>query len=158
MLKSVRLTVDTRSFERLTSGSVFGSVHFEIGSDFFPAKGWTDFVQHFARGWLEALLEIASGSTERAQVWFMDGPYTVDISVTQPRIAEILFLRGTRDGNVVVRSAEAELRELLQNAIAVAEEVLSECRKREWTTNDTEPLTDATRLGLETLARIEQAD
>ncbi len=150
----MRLLINTESLARSKKGTTFGLVYFETESGLFPGKGWTDLAPAFARAWLEAMIRIASGSTKTETVWFMDGPYTVEVSATNPGIVEMKFIHSPQKGDIVLHSAKAEIANLLQNAVLVGEQVLADYQQRRWRDNDTEPLEIATKQGAKLLAKL----
>lgn len=95
---------------------------------------------------MEALIEIATDSTGSEQVFFMDGPYSIEILRLDWSLVELRFLKGTRAEDVLLLSVEGEIKALLADAVGVSEKLLSECRRREWSTNDTSPLLEATQI------------
>jgi hypothetical protein len=151
MVEPIQLVIDCQQFERTNSGGVFGPIHLQMDEYSFPRKEWTDFVLAFVRAWIEALIDIGMNSTDRAQVWFMDGPFTVDISRGDQAFVEILLLQSSREGNVVLKSIEAGLFPLLQNAKDISEAVLLECSRRGWSSNDIGPLVKASRIAAQLL-------
>src|SRR5712691_6270066 len=118
MTSSLRLTVvDDKFFTRSQSGTIWGRVYFEIGDHFFPDNGWTDIVVAFSSAWLEALIRIGTESASRERVWFMDGPFVIDISAEGGHgLLGLSFLYK----EAVRESTGARLRDLLQNAIAAS--------------------------------------
>lgn len=83
----------------------------------------------------------------------MDGPYTVDLSVSQTGSVEMRFVRSGLKGDTMIKSAEAELKQLFRNAVAVGESMLSVYQQRGWTDNDTNPIRDAVKQAREILCR-----
>lgn len=124
-------------FTRSKSGSIWGTVYFQIGeSQFFPDKGWTDLVAAFVGGWLEGLLRIAEGISMKERVAFFDGPFAVDISMPQRGLVDLSFVH--RDKPAL--SKAVEIKHLLAHGHSVARELLSLCQQRQWSDDDTETL------------------
>jgi len=142
-------TVD-QFFKRSRSGATWGTVYFQIGNDeFFPERGWTDLVSAFLRIWLQALISIADGSAKRVNVPFLDGPLAVFLSSHDKNLVELCFVHR----EATKYSAIVTTKELLHNAVAVAEEFIAVCGQRGWADGDTEALAALTRQGARTLSR-----
>jgi len=146
----VRVIID-EFFTRSKSGAVWGRIYFEIGDDqFFPNKEWTDLVAAFSRGWLAGLLQIADRATTKERIPFYDGPFFVDASVSGPGVLDLKFCRE----EVVKHSASAGLRDSLQDAISISEQLLGHCRSRGWANADTEILETLVTQGTRVLANF----
>lgn len=141
-------TSDDEFFTRSQSGAIWGRLYFELRDEAFPDRGWTDLVAGFAAAWLDALIRIAGGSKTQERVWFMDGPFAVEVLANNAHdLLKVTFLHK----EAVKQSAEANVRELLENAISVSEEVLVSCKKRGWADTDVSNLEKAVQRGVEVL-------
>ena len=80
--EGIQLLVDPASLERGERGPIWGRVCLAIGEQFFPDARWTDIVVGFCVYWLHALRQLASKATTVETVFFMDGPFRVDIRLT----------------------------------------------------------------------------
>jgi hypothetical protein len=143
-------TVD-QFFKHSRSGATWGTVYFQIGNnECFPERGWTDLVSAFLRIWLEALISIADGSAKKVNAPFLDGPLAVFLSSHDKNLVELCFVHR----EATKYSAIAATRELLHNALAVAEEFLAVCGQRGWADDDTEALAALTKQGARTLSGL----
>jgi hypothetical protein len=148
MMQHVQMkAVDDKFFTRSQNGAIWGRVYFEVGDEAFPDRGWTDLIAGFLTAWLEALTRIAIGSATQERVWFMDGPFCVDISVNGKSFLSVTFLHKEALKNVV----EANVKELLGNAIDVGKQVIASCKQRGWADSDVGNLERAVRGGVDTL-------
>ncbi len=146
------ITIDDEFFKRSASGTVWGRVYFETGGQFFPDSGWTDMVVPFSSAWLEALIQIASGSTDKETVWFMDGPFRVHLTMTSSGLLEIAFVHK----EAVKKSVTTTIEELLEDAVSVGKQLLTICKERGWpnSDNDVKVLMTATEQGIKTLEKV----
>ena len=146
------VTIADEFFKRSASGTVWGRVYFESDGQFFPDSGWTDMVVPFSSAWLEALTRIASGSTDRETVWFMDGPFRLDLSMTSSGLLEITFVHK----EAVKESTKASIEELLQDAISVGKQLVTSCKERGWpdSDDDIKCLVTATEQGVTALKKV----
>jgi hypothetical protein len=151
MTRSLEMKVtDDQFFTRSKSGAIWGRVYFEIGDSFFPDNGWTDLIAAFTTAWLEALTRIATGSVASNRIWFMDGPFAVDVSASGHGVLKVTFLHK----EAVKHSAEAILRDLLENATTVSKQVLASSELRGWSGKDVGDLAAATQRGVEALRSL----
>jgi len=148
MTTSPQLKVtDDRFLTRSQSGAIWGSVYFEVDGTAFPDCGWTDLVAGFLAAWLEALTRIARGSSSKERVQFMDGPFAVDISAAGNDLLELAFLHN----EVVTRAAEGNAIDLLENAIAVSQQLVANFQERGWSGRDVNNLKAAAGRGKKVL-------
>jgi hypothetical protein len=81
-------------FSRSKSGAIWGTVYFQVcENQFFPGQGWTDLVAAFVGVWVEGLLRVAEGISQKERVAFFDGPFAVDVSMPQKGFLSLNFVR-----------------------------------------------------------------
>jgi hypothetical protein len=137
--------VDNEFLKRSQSGAIWGSVHFEIGDQFFPDNGWTDLVAGFLTTWLDSLTRIAQGKITHQRVWFMDGPFAIDLSANSHSHLSMVFLHKEVQKYLV----DANVKDLLRNGIDVGKQVIASCKQRGWTDKDVSDLSEAIKLSIE---------
>jgi hypothetical protein len=146
MTQSLRLVfIENEFLERSQSGAIWGSVHFEIGDQFFPDNGWTDLVSGFVTNWLDALTQIAQGKVTHQRVWFMDGPFAIDLSANNHDGLAMTFLHK----EVQKYLLNANVKDLHRNGIDVGKQVIASCKQRGWTDKDVSDLSEAIKLSIE---------
>jgi hypothetical protein len=133
---SAQLRLDAKSFSRSKMGTVFASIWFEVDNESFPSKAWSDLAPAFIRAWLLALFKLVSGKSQNEKVYFMDGPYAVEIASGGLDLLEMRFIDRKRDNEVILFSTKSETRSCLANAISVAEQVAKVYRKNNWQDDD----------------------
>jgi hypothetical protein len=148
----MRLSVASHSLERTKAGTIFGVIYFETGNAQFPVKGWSDLAVAFSRAWVEALVRMASKSNKE-RVWFMDGPYAVDLSTGAAGKLNATFVHNGLKGESVVESAIGTIESLLDNA-TVGEDLLLTCNNEGWSDSDTTALMISTEQARKTLAQL----
>ena len=145
MTQSFRLVfVDDEFLKRSQSGAIWGSVHFEIGDQFFPDSGWTDLIAGFLTTWLDTLTRIAVGEITQQRVWFMDGPFAIDISANNHGHLIMTFLHKEVQKYLV----DANVKDLLRNGIVVGKQVVARCEQKGWTDKDVSDLSEAITQGI----------
>lgn len=151
-MTTVRLVAqDDRFLSRTKLGTIGGTIYFQIGEDqFFPEKGWTDVPLAVLRAWLEILVQIVNGTITEGSAPFFDGDLRVGVSVIGLGLVHLSFLHDQK----IQFSTTASIRDLLENALAVAEFLLRTCRTKNWSNSDTEAVTALTVQAFRSLANL----
>lgn len=79
-----RTFVEVESMERTDSGTVWGNVWHELEGQYFPSYGWNDLIVPYVTALAHGVYEVAYG--RRAEVYFFDGPCSVEMLPAAPRI------------------------------------------------------------------------
>jgi hypothetical protein len=125
---------ESEFFTRSKSGAIWGTVYFQIGDNqFFPQKGWTDLVAAFLASWLEGLRRVTGGIVGTERVHFFDGPFAVDISLTEKGLLNLSFVHKEKSE----LSKVVEVKQLLAHSASVARELFSKCEHKGWNNQDT---------------------
>jgi hypothetical protein len=142
-MEAVGFVVDTATFERKSGGPVWGTIFFQFGRGCFPAPGWSDIVVPIIAAWLTMINRIAAGKSGTHEVYFMDGPYLIVArSVNETSVSlELVDDHPTK----VTTPVSANLSMLLENAVAVGNQVEKECQARRWHDRDTTSLSNELR-------------
>lgn len=130
---NINLRVDQSTLS-LTSGAISGKLCLDVDGRFFPDESWNDLVLPFATEWLVALREVRAKPNDSHRVYFMDGPFAVDLSSTGSTLVTLELVERRLHEEVVVRSVEADHTLVLRNALDAAVGILKECRARGWET------------------------
>lgn len=149
---TVRLLVpDDQFFSQTGLGTIGGTIYFQIGADqFFPEKGWTDLPLAVLGGWLEALVEIADGTVSETSAPFLDGDLEARVSRGQLGFVHLdFFLKGKTRLSTTTR-----IHDLLENALTAADSLLTRCRQKNWSNNDTEALAALADQGARILSTL----
>jgi len=91
----IRLTDSGLAFYTEYSVIVDTTFYVQYGEECFPYEGWNDSVNHILPMWAEALLANRRGKEASYRLYFMDGPYRIDVRQTDGR----LLLQGIEDGS-----------------------------------------------------------
>ncbi len=152
VVMTMHLVADTTSLMRSEIGTIFGNICFETEEGCFPDEGWTDLVVAFSSAWLNALIRIATGSARRESVWFMDGPFRLDLCANAPEQVQISFVRTQLQGESVLQTATASTEGLLRDAVSASEDLLRACEQKGWRDPDCAELWSAADRGTAVLA------
>ena len=132
----ISLVVTPSSFERLKTGNVFGEIYLDYGSGQFPARGWTDFVLRVSTWWLDAIYSLHTKAGDRGQVYFMDGPFRIDLSIDPGDVITLRLVEDRRTRENIHPELRVESRVVLADAVSAAGRILAECRLRGWQNKD----------------------
>jgi hypothetical protein len=150
---AIRLNIaDDQFLMRSKDSTIWGRVYFKNGDRFFPEQRWTDMVVAFSWAWLDALIRLATRSSRREQVRFLDGPFQVDLSAANNNVVELSLIHK----DAAEQSAKATIEDLLHDALSVSTALLDICKRRGWLDDsDTKALANTTKHGTEILANLE---
>ena len=129
--EGIQLLVDAASLERRERGPIWGRVCLSIGEVFFPDAGWTDIAVGFCACWLRALRQLASKGTATETVFFMDGPFRADITLTSADSVQVVLV-DFHNGDMVKHRSDEGIATLLENAIASGESLLNTAKEQNW--------------------------
>ena len=111
----------------------------EIDKCQFPMDGWDDFVVVILGWWVVALLRLLRGDSERETVPFMEGPYAVELEITEGGILCISTMdQSKRTAESLVGSCG--VLDSIAGIISQSQAVLDACRRQSWWSTDAETL------------------
>lgn len=133
----IRVTVDEASLR--FSSNVTGIVFFEFGAFQFPERDWNDFVVVILGWWLDATTKLMAAGEGEAELYFMDGSYSLRISMVGDSFR---VRRGCDEAVTEGEPFELEVDALtfLQAIRDASKSVLSACASRAWAIADIEAL------------------
>ena len=134
-MSDLQLITKPDSYNRASSGAIWGSATLKVGEEFFPSIDWDDLVVAFAVSWLHAIVQITRHESPSERVHFMDGPFMADFENVEGKIVVDLVESGVK-GEISRYHLIADTRNLLANAASIAEEILRECHKHNWRDKD----------------------
>ncbi len=129
------ITIVPDSFAQMSSGQITGAICFQFGEKAFPDPDWNDFVVVVLCWWIESVIQLVDGIKERAELWFMDGPFSVRL-FTKGTAGWSLECIHRRKNEVVEYSTRVEPMHMLKSLLSVADETIDQCQKNEWTLSD----------------------
>lgn len=122
---SARLQIQASSIRCRPERPATGEIWMMLGDSAFPAIGWNDFVVVILDSWIRSLSNIACGASQCERIHFMEGPHEIEL---RRFAANVLGLRAL-DRGVCKARAEAQLGELIENALAAGIQVADACRQ-----------------------------
>ena len=135
-----RISIDPPEMSRSRQGTIFGHICFCFGDQAFPASWYTDLVVAFVSVWFDAIVKILSGKRNYARIRFYHNPYSVDISSAEEGAVDLEFIWHNTSGDKLMGTFHARIRELTQQSIDAAEQILAVCAERGWSDPDTRML------------------
>jgi hypothetical protein len=127
---SFTVTVDTGSFTRSSRGQIAGVVYATVDGRAFPEASWSDAIVPILSSWLELLLDLANGTTGNVSLYFMDGPFRMDIANGEERW-HITAIDG-RGGERVVSEADVRAHDAIAAVRESVGQTLNACSERTW--------------------------
>jgi hypothetical protein len=74
------VTVDTSSLTRSSRGQIVGVAYTTINGCAYPKAEWSDSVIPVLSSWLESLFDLANRSSGKVSLYFMDGPFRIEVA------------------------------------------------------------------------------
>jgi hypothetical protein len=143
-MKTIALKIDAKYAGRSQAGLVWARLYLDFGDRAFPDPQWTDFVVVVLTWWVNALTALLRGTSQRQEVMFMEGPFTVVIDVTASGAWRLTCVeRGLR--RVTREQGAIEPKELLSSAASCADMALALCQANGWWSSDAEALESGLR-------------
>jgi hypothetical protein len=139
-MSDICLITDPASLRRDGIGSVSGQIWLVLDGVAFPAEGWDDFILVFLRAWAAALLKLRNGDAARAEIHFMEGPYTIELRNESGGLIE---LRAGETDHPPTLTGNAPLSTLAGMVMATGTTALSACRQGGLWSDDAEALDKA---------------
>jgi len=123
------------------SGVATGGIWLRVGRLEFPATGWNDFAVVVLAGWADAALRLLEGDSTRRQIYFMDGPYAVEMTAAPGGAWRLVLVERRRSGRRT-HSVSVDPAPLVESITEAADRLLTICQKRGWLTSDPAQLAD----------------
>ncbi|MBP6632484.1 MAG: hypothetical protein KBG28_27860 [Kofleriaceae bacterium] len=136
---TVHLRVDPASLVVRAARPATGAIALVAGEVAFPAADWDDFVIVILDAWLTALHRLATNTSDCECVYFLDGPYQVELARRAVDVVEVRSLE-RRDPDRQHFAVAATLPSLAASALDVAERVLQRCGELDHRSRDVEHL------------------
>jgi hypothetical protein len=90
--------------------------------------------------WFDAIVKILSGKRNYARIRFYHNPYSVDISSAEEGAVDLEFIWHNASGDKLMGTFHARIRELTQQSMEAAGQILAVCEERGWADPDTRML------------------
>ena len=80
--KVAEIMIDVQALEQTSPyASISGNIYWQFDDYFFPEQHWYDYVSPLLNWWSTSIIEILSGSCEKATLLYMDGPQQMIVKV-----------------------------------------------------------------------------
>jgi hypothetical protein len=136
-LTTVHFRIEPSDLTQTSTGSIVGPIWLQVADLNYPEPGWTDFPVALLGAWLQAVLNIHGGRQQRAECYFMDGPYGFIIETR----GDMIWHLGLIEADSKVR-AEFDVHPygFSGSLAATAGQLMNTCRERGWSGRDLEVL------------------
>ena len=99
-MSTLALAIDTRSLRRNSLGTISGIVYAQINGVSFPATNWNDLIVAVLVGWLDTISRLARRASWTERFHFLDGPFAIDLTLTQDGILQVRSIERRLAGDV----------------------------------------------------------
>lgn len=144
-MSSLALVIDTRSLRRTSLGTISGIVYAQLNGVSFPETNWTDLIVSVLVEWLDTISKLSRGASWKERFHFLDGPFAIDLRLTQDGILQVTSIECRLAGDIVTGESQADIDTVVVNARLVADDLLTECARLGWTNPTVEALAEVRR-------------
>ncbi len=134
-----RLVVDATTL-RPGFGPATGTVWLALGAVAFPSNDWNDFIVVILEAWVSAVLRLLSRASQQEIVYFMDGPYTVELALISGGAFRLRAIEGARNERACIATNALPL---VESLLTGSEAVLSVARAKDCWSPEAEKLSVA---------------
>jgi hypothetical protein len=121
-------------------GLITGILFFDFGIFQFPEREWNDAVVVIVDWWLTALIRLATGQTEEAELRFMEGPFWLSVRRESGDECQLQCIEGSRAQ--VQFQCQISAVKLLRSTLRIATRLQRVCYQNGWQSVDIEALED----------------
>lgn len=132
----LRVAANTLACSKL--GSISGEVWCQLGDEGFPQVGWSDLAAAVVSWWLESTVCLLDGGKRNAVMRFMDGPFEVRVCAKRRDSWQADLV--DEHPPVKIRKVEFTPDPFLRSLIASSGEVVEQCLKNGWKSNDVDSM------------------
>jgi hypothetical protein len=126
----MQLVIDWATLASTGQGTISAGIWLEAETTGFPERHWSDLAVAVTRAFVEATDKVAvAGPGASEQVYFLDGPFSVLLSLTN---GGELVLRGFRREQDFGWEGSVELEDWSEQLRAVSRQLLDECAAKGW--------------------------
>lgn len=108
---------------------IFGTIYVNFGEFLFPSVDWTDFVESILSMWANELLQHAGHGHTAFTLYFMDGPYQIDVSKSGSQMTCRCMDHGQAKYSIVC--VYSDFLDSLTNALSLFNQILNEKQRQE---------------------------
>jgi len=139
-VNKIILVTEPNTLSARPNGTATANIWLEINGIQFPMLRWNDFAVVVMSWWAIALLRLLRGTSILETVNFMDGPYTVEVSISSPGMLQIRALRRCVAQVDEVATGEEPTTPFILGLISQSSKILDACKRQGWWSKDAEIL------------------
>lgn len=124
----MRLYLSLETLRRSKKGTISGQVWLDFEEGTFPEKNWSDIAVAVVLAFLSATEKIISGRSDSEMVYFLDGPFYVQITRSAADRLEFHTFARQQSSHVVL----ADLQDWVTSVRSTAQELLRFCAAQGW--------------------------
>lgn len=125
----MKLVIDWATLASTGQGTISAGIWLEVETTGFPERHWSDLAVAVTRAFAEATDKVAAGPGASEQVYFLDGPFSVTLSLIN---GGQLVLRGFRREQDFGWEGSVDLADWREHLHAVSRQLLDECAAKGW--------------------------
>lgn len=129
------LSINNRNF-------ITGEIYFSYNDQYFPEKGWNDFIVVILTWWHKAIINLISSRQNGIvqEFEFMDGPLLVKGNKLSDDIVELQFIKEKKDSEHIFYTCRTSINKFKNTLLHNTKKLLEDIKKRNWHSDDIEEL------------------
>ena len=120
-----------QSLTRSRGSQISGVLYIDVDGRPFPEPGWFNSVVAVLHGWVQAVLDLPESQAVHRRLYFMDGPFAIDIDRKRSTYWEVRCLR--TDTDLELHQVRIDTHQLIAAMSMATACLLQECGRRGWT-------------------------
>jgi hypothetical protein len=123
------LIIEPESLRVRQGGAAVAKIWLVANNHEFPARGWYDIIVVVLGWWSAGLLKILKRISTTEVLYFMDGPYSVEISQSASGVIQFRMIdRSSGDGGRLINECEGAMEPFTTYLISQSRKVLAGCK------------------------------
>jgi hypothetical protein len=127
---------------------ITGEIYFSYNDQYFPEKGWDDFIVVILTWWHKAIINLISSRQNGIvqEFEFMDGPLLVKGTKLSDDIVELQFIKEKKDSEHIFFTCQTSINKFKKTLLNSTKQLLKDIKKRNWQSDDIEELEKMWRI------------
>lgn len=139
-MKNVFLVTDPATLTISANQSATADIRLQIDGIHFPDPHWNDFAVVILGWWALALSRLTRGESTTEQLYFMDGPYFVQVALASNGNLQFQAFRRGLEEPEARATGEEPMIQFVRQLVSQSRQFLKMCKQQRWWSEDAEVL------------------
>ncbi|MCH1625329.1 hypothetical protein [Fredinandcohnia quinoae] len=141
-LVEIEMNIDLDTLSINNRNVITGEIYFSFNGEYFPERGWNDFIVVILTWWHTALINLKNSRQNGIvqEFDFMDGPLLVRGFKISDDIIELRFIRKTIGSEHIFFTCQTSINSFKKTLLKRTKQLLTDIKGRNWKSGDIEEL------------------